>query len=106
MSESESRSPKYAEAIMVLRLSNEDFGREIDREKISMIENDLMLLSVNSEHVEYDGHDLGAGLCKFYLYSNDHNTLNDAVESILKDWSELSLLPIRDKPTVADEHSG
>jgi len=69
--------------IIHLELSDDKFGTENDRERISMLEDNIAEAFSNSGFGELDGDEFGEGECVIYTYGSDADALYSLVEPLL-----------------------
>lgn len=75
--------PEHA-VIVYLKLSDDEFGTEAERNAIHAL-TDQLAAAIASQHAgEFDGDEFGAGACGLYMYGPDADRLFAAIEPILR----------------------
>jgi hypothetical protein len=75
-------------AVLVhLRLSDEEFGEESERDRITSLEERLESILTAKGVGEFDGSEVGMGTCTLYIYGQDADLLFEAIESTLREGS-------------------
>lgn len=65
--------------LVFIKLSDDDFGAEDEREKIFALEEKLIQSIEEFRAGEYDGNEFGGGHATLYMYSHDADVLYDVV---------------------------
>lgn len=82
--------------IIVLKLSDDDFGSFEERESLFDLEERVR--SAIQPQGEYDGHELGRGWARLYLYGPDCRRLSELVTPILRDFGPLPESYLLERP--------
>lgn len=69
--------------IVHLRLSDDQFGAESEREAIFYLEDLLVDAIDNAGLGEFDGNEFGGGECTLYMYGRDADRMFNAISPIL-----------------------
>ncbi|MHC4745531.1 MAG: hypothetical protein ACYS8Z_26755 [Planctomycetota bacterium] len=81
--EPQSKQPEHA-FIVQLKLSNDDFGTEEERNTIHNL-SDKLSAAIDSAGVgEFDGDEFGGGTCTLYMYGPDADALFATVDPVLR----------------------
>ena len=76
------KPPANEQAVLIyIKLSDEAFGEEAEREGIFAIENRIMEALGNS--ADFDGNEFGGGLCTLYIYCPDASTTSQKLLPLL-----------------------
>lgn len=70
--------------LIYIKLSNDEFGTDKERQRIIEIEDKLKRAINDNELGEFDGNEFGEGECVFYMYGPDAEKLFQIVYPILK----------------------
>ncbi len=70
--------------IVHLRLTDDNFGQESEREAIFALEDRLIEALEGRAAGEFDGNEFGGGECTFYMYGEDADRMYNAVAPVLK----------------------
>jgi hypothetical protein len=69
---------------LIVKLSDENFGKGDERTGMYEIEDALELALEESDAGEYDGHEFGGGKCVFYMYGENADELFNALRDTLE----------------------
>jgi hypothetical protein len=69
--------------IVYLKLSDDQFGHEAEREAIFELENDIAE-AIEGCGGEFDGNEFGGGECTLYMYGENADNMFNAIQPVLK----------------------
>lgn len=68
----------------MLPLSNDGMGGLEDQERITQISDGLYGRISEGNFGEFDGNEIGGGICTFFMYGDDADKLSEAVLDVLR----------------------
>lgn len=90
MTDAQDGSGTEEQALLVyLRLSDDEFGSETERDAIERVEDVLREALVSREVGEFDGNEVGEGYYKLFLYGASAERLADVALPLLHDLVQL-----------------